>query len=110
VRPKAPEVRDQNFGDLVKVLVHQATIGIVEHLTVIDPQYAQCCGELLSPQKGELVVAAGIASMRSRTAFREADYAGFDATLVGQHQGAAKSSTLIIRVGSKAHESKRQVS
>ena len=108
VRPKAPEVSNQSRGDLGKVLAHQGAIGIVQHLTMVDAQYAQCCGELLSPQKGELVVVAGIASMRSRTALCEADHAGFDATLVGQHQGAAKGSTLIIRVGSKTHESKRQ--
>ena len=92
-----------------KVLAHQAAIGIVQHLTMVDAQHAQRCGELLSPQTGELVVVAGIAPMRSRTAFREADHAGFHATLVSQHQGAAKSSTLIIRVGCETHQSKRQV-
>ena len=72
-------------------------------------QYLQSRRELLPAQLSQLVVVAGIAPVRCRSSFGEAYHAGLDATLVGQHQGAAKGSAFVIGVGSKTHQPQRQL-
>jgi hypothetical protein len=109
MRTKAADALHQNLSDRGKVLGRQATVGMVEHLTVGGAQYLQSGRELLPAQLSQFIVAACVAPVRGRSSFREAHDAAFDASLVGQHQGAAKGSALIIRVGSKTHQPQRQV-
>ena len=106
---KAPDALDQNRSHRGKVLTRQAAIWIIKHFTVRDAQYLQGGGKLLPSQSGEFIVVACIAPVRSSASFRKADYAGFHATLMGQHQRSAKRSTLVVGVGGKTHEPQRQL-
>jgi hypothetical protein len=72
-----------------------------------DAEHPQGGGKLLPAQMGQLIVIECRAPVRGGTSFGEADYARFRTALVGLHQRAAKSSALIVGVGSDAHQPQR---
>ena len=106
---ETPDALDQVSRHPGKVLARESAVGISQHLSVGNSQHAESCGELLPPQNRQFVTVTGIAAVRCRASFGQANHAGLDATLVRLHQRAAEGPTLVIGVGGKTHQPQWQI-
>jgi hypothetical protein len=98
VWPEAANLPDHHRHQGMKIQPVQVPVRIIQYCTLGYFEYLASLPELVAPHFRQLVIRPGLAAIRSRTAFGQAEHPRFRASFMGLQKRPGKPATLVIRM------------